>query len=181
LGSIKPEDHKHFRAIFDPHLVKELRHEHRFCDLARECFWGSQQRIPSKTGCTLIQIKQSGVHPEVSGGPPKIDLPFQQIYSFPEKAFRSVPAGDGVGHFGSSTAQMFGVTIQRGIPEAALPGCQLTSSTNGTGSDDFARQQPDDVTDTQRRMTEEGADHPIVARLARWLTTRVAACRRIFR
>lgn len=47
--------------------------------------------------------------------------------------------------------------------------------------DDFARQLPDHIADTQRRMTKEGIDHPLIARLARRLTTRVATCRRIFR
>ena len=46
--------------------------------------------------------------------------------------------------------------------------------------DDFARQLPDHIADTQRQMTKEGIDHPLIARLARRLTTRAAACRRIF-
>jgi serine/threonine-protein kinase HipA len=47
--------------------------------------------------------------------------------------------------------------------------------------DYFARQLPDHVTDTQRRMKQEGINHPLVERLARRLTTRAAACRRILR
>lgn len=47
--------------------------------------------------------------------------------------------------------------------------------------EDFARQLPDHIADTQRQMTREGIDHPLIARLARRLTARAAACRRIFR
>jgi len=47
--------------------------------------------------------------------------------------------------------------------------------------DDFARQLPDHVADTQRRMTKEGIDHPLIARLSRRLTVRAAACRKILR
>jgi serine/threonine-protein kinase HipA len=47
--------------------------------------------------------------------------------------------------------------------------------------DDFARQLPEHVADTQRRMKQEGIDHPLVERLARRLTTRAAACRNILR
>jgi len=47
--------------------------------------------------------------------------------------------------------------------------------------DNLARQMPDHIADTQRRMTKEGIDHPLIARLARRLTTRAATCRRILR
>jgi HipA-like protein len=47
--------------------------------------------------------------------------------------------------------------------------------------DNLARQMPDHIADTQRRMTKEGIDHPLIARLARRLTTRATTCRRIFR
>ena len=46
---------------------------------------------------------------------------------------------------------------------------------------DFARQLPDCAADAQRRMLEEGIDHPLLPRLARRLATRATACRRIFR
>jgi len=47
--------------------------------------------------------------------------------------------------------------------------------------DDFTCQLPDHIADTQRQMTKEGIDHPLIVRLARRLTTRATACRRIFR
>ena len=47
--------------------------------------------------------------------------------------------------------------------------------------DEFARQLPDRAADAQRRMLEEGIDHPLLPRLARRLTARATACRRIFR
>lgn len=45
--------------------------------------------------------------------------------------------------------------------------------------DDFARQLADYVPDMRRRMTEEGVDHPIIARLADALVARAARCRQI--
>ena len=45
--------------------------------------------------------------------------------------------------------------------------------------DDFARQLADHVPDMRRRMTEEGVDHPIIARLADALVARAARCRQI--
>ena len=45
--------------------------------------------------------------------------------------------------------------------------------------DDFARQLANQVPDMRRRMTEEGVDHPIIARLADALIARVARCRQI--
>jgi serine/threonine-protein kinase HipA len=47
--------------------------------------------------------------------------------------------------------------------------------------DSFARHLPDYATDTQRRMMEEGIDHPLLPRLARRLAARAAACQRILR
>ena len=47
--------------------------------------------------------------------------------------------------------------------------------------DDFARQMPDHIADTQRRMTNEGIEHPLVARLDRRLTARATVCRKILR
>jgi len=47
--------------------------------------------------------------------------------------------------------------------------------------DNLARQMPDHIADARRRMTKEGIDHPLIARLARRLKTRATTCRRIFR
>jgi serine/threonine-protein kinase HipA len=45
--------------------------------------------------------------------------------------------------------------------------------------DEFARQLADHVPDIQRRMTEEGLTHPVIARLADAVTARAATCREI--
>jgi serine/threonine-protein kinase HipA len=45
--------------------------------------------------------------------------------------------------------------------------------------DGIAAQLPDHISDIKRTMADEGADHPIVARLADELTARSAACRKI--
>lgn len=45
--------------------------------------------------------------------------------------------------------------------------------------DNFARQLADNVPEMRLRMTEEGVDHPIIARLADALVARAARCRQI--
>jgi serine/threonine-protein kinase HipA len=44
--------------------------------------------------------------------------------------------------------------------------------------DSFARQLGDHVSDVKRHMADEGLSHPIIARLAKALTARAAACRK---
>jgi len=44
---------------------------------------------------------------------------------------------------------------------------------------DFATQMPDHVADIQRRVAEEGIDHPLIPRLADRLIARAAYCRRV--